>query len=206
MIQLLRGFFKPFVSSLIINYFLFLLLADITYIKKTVVKEIFYVDFISFSKGNIGYGRVRKGGVKTFPSLTRSLEDKNLKNNEVKTSPQTTPGSGNINISEGEDGETGGGGIYDSSELDSGLQILYMVKPEYPEELRLLNKEKRVTVEFLVNEEGKVEKVEILEPAEEPLFVESTVEAVKKWRFTQPVLKGKRVKVRFRLPVKFELK
>ena len=80
-----------------------------------------------------------------------------------------------------------------------------MMKPEYPESLRLSGKEGRVLLKFLINYYGYIEKVVILEHSVDPLFDEASIEAVKKWQFTPPKVKGKPASVWFVLPIKFTL-
>jgi TonB family protein len=213
--QMAKEFLKPLILSLIINFFLFLYLSEVTYFKFFEAAKIISIDFISFAKSGGGMGGSRK------PSLLPSSRSTASKGTVAPAAPAITdttntnktdknmikhPQDGQAAVGGGEGGPEGGGyAILDASELGSPLKILYMAKPEYPEELRLLNKEEKITVRFLVNESGSVEKVEVPEKEKSPLFASAAADAVGKWRFAPPMLDGKHIKVWFTTAINFKL-
>jgi TonB family protein len=76
---------------------------------------------------------------------------------------------------------------------------------DYPVEMRKQKKEGRVIVELLINIEGKVDKVTILQGAD-PAFNQVVLDRLKDARF-RPALdkKGEPMNCRVRLPVSFKL-
>lgn len=94
--------------------------------------------------------------------------------------------------------------IFDVSDLDFTPVPVHRVAPAYPAALNMENIEGRAVVEFLVNEDGRVSDMTVLE-ATHAEFGESVVAAVFNWRFVPGVVRGKAVTFRMRLPVTFRL-
>ncbi len=180
---------NSFIYSLLINFIVLLIVAHFTYhIRPIILHKIYSVDLMRLSG--------------------KKPSEKVVKKEEKIVTKQLPPDTENISTQAKEIINESNPPVYqDVSELDMIPEILYMVKPEYPEKLRFLNKEsKRIVLKFLVNYSGHVEQVTILEPAEEELFNQSSIEAVKKWRFATPLANGKPVSVWFTLPIRFKLK
>lgn len=79
------------------------------------------------------------------------------------------------------------------------------VPPEYPKSARAKNITGYVVLSLLVDEEGSVQQVEILESQPQKVFDEASVLAVRQWKFEPGRYKGKPVKTWVKQVVKFEL-
>lgn len=69
-------------------------------------------------------------------------------------------------------------------QLSKAVEVLSQVKPEYPAALRAMGMEGRAVVKVTIGPDGQVEEAEIV-TATNPLFGESALDAVKRWRFTR---------------------
>ena len=83
--------------------------------------------------------------------------------------------------------------------------ILHMVQPEYPPFELLQGIEGDVTVELLVDEEGRVENAWILAALGPKSFETASLEAVLQFRFRPPTVNGKPVPMWIRFQVRFRL-
>ena len=88
-------------------------------------------------------------------------------------------------------------------EIKGGLKTLQK-KIRYPLQAKSLGVQGVVYVQFIVNEEGKVEKPIIIKKLGAGCD-EEAIRVLKKVKFTPGYDKGKAVKVRFTLPVRFML-
>ena len=88
-------------------------------------------------------------------------------------------------------------------EIKGGLKALQK-KIRYPLQAKSLGVQGVVYVQFIVNEEGKVEKPIIIKKLGAGCD-EEALRVLKKVKFTPGYDKGKTVKVRFTLPVRFML-
>ena len=88
-------------------------------------------------------------------------------------------------------------------EIKGGLKTLQK-KIRYPLQAKSLGVQGVVYVQFIVNEEGKVEKPIIIKKLGAGCD-EEALRVLKKVKFTPGYDKGKAVKVRFTLPVRFML-
>ena len=88
-------------------------------------------------------------------------------------------------------------------EIKGGLKTLQK-KIRYPLQAKSLGVQGVVYVQFIVNEEGKVEKPIIIKKLGAGCD-EEAIRVLKKLKFTPGYDKGKAVKVRFTLPVRFML-
>ena len=88
-------------------------------------------------------------------------------------------------------------------EIKGGLKALQK-KIRYPLQAKSLGVQGVVYVQFIVNEEGKVEKPIIIKKLGAGCD-EEALRVLKKVKFTPGYDKGKAVKVRFTLPVRFML-
>jgi protein TonB len=80
---------------------------------------------------------------------------------------------------------------------------LVHVAPIYPPIALAARKEGLVILEALIGEDGIVREVRVLRP--EPLFEESAVTAVKRWRFSPTLLNGEPVPIVMTVTVGFSL-
>ena len=176
-------FFHAFVFSWLINFLVFLIVPYLTYLKPVMIQKLYSVDLLQLPTAK----KEEKIVKKERPPVPKIGKDTENINTQAKESPPEEPQ------------------VYELGDLDVIPQVLYMVKPKYPEPLRLSGKEGRLVLKFMINYFGYVEKITVLEHATHPLFEEVAMEAVKKWRFTPPKVKGKPASVWFILPIKFEL-
>jgi len=77
--------------------------------------------------------------------------------------------------------------------------------PVYPPSERAAGKETKVIVEVYINEQGGVDRVEIVKSGGK-LFDEAVISAVKNSSFTPAVMEGNLVAVRVKIPYTFKLK
>lgn len=82
-------------------------------------------------------------------------------------------------------------------------QVLFEVKPKYPEEAKALRKEGEVILNVLVDGNGNVRQVKVIEGEE--IFRREAVSAMKKFKFKSATMEGKSVAVRIRYTLKFVL-
>jgi len=83
--------------------------------------------------------------------------------------------------------------------------FLHRELPVYPKLARRMEKEGKVVLKLLIGMDGKLNSVEVIEPAEYG-FTEAAVEAVKKSTFIPAHVNGKKVASRAILSVRFTLK
>lgn len=83
--------------------------------------------------------------------------------------------------------------------------ILKMVHPEYPTEELINGIEGEVTLELLVNEEGRVEGAWVLSVIGPRSFEESSLKAVKQFLFQAPVRNGKPEPMSIRFQINFKI-
>jgi len=76
--------------------------------------------------------------------------------------------------------------------------------PEYPDLAKRINLERSVTINLLVNKEGKVKKA-LLVKATNDLFTQPALEESKKWVFTPAIMNGKSVLVWVAIPFRFRM-
>jgi protein TonB len=81
--------------------------------------------------------------------------------------------------------------------------VLSEVRPVYPKEAREKQLEGAVALDVLIDEQGMVRQVKVIEGAE--IFREGAVEAMKKFRFKAAKVDGKAVAVRIRYSLNFKL-
>ena len=89
-------------------------------------------------------------------------------------------------------------------EADTKPEVIKRGKIVYPEEAIKKGIEGTVTVMFIVNKEGLPENIEIVKGDE--IFHKSTINAIKGYQFKPAIHKGKKVKVKWAMPIKYALK
>lgn len=93
--------------------------------------------------------------------------------------------------------------VEEMPEIEGGVARLYEVLA-YPEMARLAKVEGRVVVEVVVGPEGRPSDPTILRSAN-PMLDQAAIEAVMKLTFKPGKQRGKAVRVRFSIPIRFEL-
>ncbi|MFB6375341.1 MAG: energy transducer TonB, partial [Bradymonadaceae bacterium] len=89
--------------------------------------------------------------------------------------------------------------------VDEKPQPVRRVYPELPRRLVEKQIEGRVVVRALIDKEGQVERVEIVESKPPDVFDQHVLEAVRRWQFQPASYEGKSVKTWIELPFNFEL-
>jgi protein TonB len=69
-------------------------------------------------------------------------------------------------------------------QLSKAVEVLSQVQPEYPAALRAMGVEGRAVIKVTIGPDGQVEGAEIV-TATNPLFGQSALDAVRRWRFTK---------------------
>ncbi len=94
---------------------------------------------------------------------------------------------------------------YGIEEIDRPLTPLVQVPPIYPIRARRRGIEGRVKIRFIVNKDGTVSNIEILESKPEKIFDGAVERCVQKWRFSPGTMEGVPVKTRVETIIKFKL-
>jgi protein TonB len=97
------------------------------------------------------------------------------------------------------------GMIMTEEAVDHPPRPLARTTPPFPPRARQKGISGKVTLSLLVDTEGAVEKVKLLEASPEGVFEQAAMEAVRQWRFEPATYKGQQVKVWVRQVLYFEL-
>lgn len=95
---------------------------------------------------------------------------------------------------------------YGLDEVDQLPELIEYVEPEYPEEAIAKGIEGVVVLKILINEEGGVEIVKVLDNGGFYKFAQASSRAVKKWLFRPAKIMGMPVSVWCIQKIRFELK
>lgn len=93
---------------------------------------------------------------------------------------------------------------FNIEDLDEVPTVSSSVHPVYPPQLRRLGIGGRIVITFIVDESGFV-RLPRIESSTDYAFDKYALDAIKKWRFTPGIKKGKKVKTRMRLPINFSV-
>lgn len=93
-----------------------------------------------------------------------------------------------------------------SEEVDEPPREIATRCPIYPSFARRRGLEGHVTVKLLIDEEGHVREVEVIELKGHAEFRRAVLKVAKRWRFTPPRHRGRRVRVWAVKTVRFDLK
>ncbi|KPA19668.1 TonB family protein [Candidatus Magnetomorum sp. HK-1] len=96
-------------------------------------------------------------------------------------------------------------GIFGVHELDNPLTPLIKIPPMYPIRAKRRGIQGWVKVKFLVNTEGKIEKLDILEAHPKNMFEKSVLNCVSKWSFRPGTVEGIPVKTWAETIIRFEM-
>jgi periplasmic protein TonB len=86
-----------------------------------------------------------------------------------------------------------------------GLAVISQDYPAYPDSAKKAQLEDQVIVRYVIGKDGRVSDVQIISHANNPVFDESVLDAIRKWRFRPMVKEGKPVEVAHELAINFEL-
>jgi protein TonB len=92
---------------------------------------------------------------------------------------------------------------FDLTEIDQKPRVVFQSAPLYPSVLRGKKVEGVVTIVFVVDSSGKVERPRV-ESSSNPAFDKPALDAVKKWKFEPAVKGGQRVDCKMRAPIRFQ--
>lgn len=96
--------------------------------------------------------------------------------------------------------------IVEATSLDSPLKIISYTMPKYPVKAKESQIEGIVKIRLLINPEGGVENVEIIEENPKGFgFKDEALKVVKHYKFSQPLALKKPVFVYYILPLRFSL-
>jgi len=84
-------------------------------------------------------------------------------------------------------------------------EVIEKVNPKYPDEARKAGIMGQVWVETVINENGTVDDIEVVESPDE-LLSKAAVEAIRQWTFEPALCDGRPVGVYYHLTIKFSLK
>lgn len=96
-------------------------------------------------------------------------------------------------------------GAAEMDQLDAPLTTLSRIPPVYPMRAQRRGIEGWVKVRFLVDEEGQVSQIEVLESSPSDIFNRSVRQCVSRWRFKPGTIEGVTVKTWMQSTVRFEM-
>lgn len=96
--------------------------------------------------------------------------------------------------------------VFDVMNLDSPLVSVSRKSPVYPAHAKRRNIQGWVTVSFLVDTQGRVKDVTVVESDPESIFDDSVIECVSGWRFKPGTIAGRPVVTKVTTTIRFELK
>ena len=97
------------------------------------------------------------------------------------------------------------GHLYRIGEIDHPLTPIVQIPPIYPMRARRKGLEGWVKVRFIVNEQGRVENIKILESRPGKIFDNSVSHCVSAWRFSPGTVEGMPVKTWVETIIRFDL-
>lgn len=95
--------------------------------------------------------------------------------------------------------------IYTGADIDNSIVPKVHIPPVYPFQAKRRGIEGWVKVRFLVNPQGEVEDILILESSPKDTFDQSVLNALPRWKFTPGTVEGVAVKTRVETTIRFEL-
>ena len=95
--------------------------------------------------------------------------------------------------------------VFELSEVDEPPRVFVKFPPFYPLGAKARGIEGVVELVFVVGADGAVGNIEVVSSYPGEIFVESAVNAVKRWKFEPGKKDGRPVVTRIRLPIRFEL-
>ena len=93
-------------------------------------------------------------------------------------------------------------GVYEH--VERYPEVVMSSVPEYPDLAKRIGLEGSVTVNVLLDKEGKVKKTQLMKSTDD-VFTQPALEAAKKWIFTPAIMNGKPVLVWVAIPFRFRL-
>jgi periplasmic protein TonB len=84
-------------------------------------------------------------------------------------------------------------------------RLRFQIKPEYPFVAREMQIEGYVDIEFIVNSDGSVSDIKILQNSPSNIFDRSAENTVGRWKFTPGKIQGEPVTSRVSVRIEFKL-
>lgn len=100
---------------------------------------------------------------------------------------------------------SGLGNAFAASDLDAPLTVLVQIPPVYPLRAKHRGLEGWVRVRFVVNEDGTVGRVRVLEAEPEGIFDQNVLQCVSGWRFRPATVEGMPVSAWTETIIRFKL-
>lgn len=91
-------------------------------------------------------------------------------------------------------------------ELDVQPHLIHAPRPAYPSQARQLRREGRVIARIVIDMEGRVLRCRVIPGPDADVFGQTTLDAVRRWRFKPGVRGGRAVACEVEVPVVFTLK
>jgi len=105
---------------------------------------------------------------------------------------------------------TGTGSVASQSAKPSGTsrgpKVIYSQEPVYPERARLNGWEGTVRLRFIVNTQGTVDEVTVVESSGHREIDQAAIDCIKQWRFSPALKTGVPIAAVVTLPVSFDLR
>ncbi|HHS50914.1 MAG TPA: energy transducer TonB [candidate division Zixibacteria bacterium] len=96
--------------------------------------------------------------------------------------------------------------IVDFFALEAPPKPVKEVRPRYPQLAERAQVEGVVLVQVVIGLDGKVEHAEVIQARPEGFFEEAALDAARQWEFTPAKQRDKPVRVRYQIPLRFELR
>ncbi len=96
-------------------------------------------------------------------------------------------------------------GVFSIGQLDAPLTVISRMPPVYPLHAKRRGIQGWVKVSFLVDEQGRVSQVKVVEAEPAGIFEQSVIRCVSAWKFRPPTVEGMPVKTRVVTKVRFQL-
>ncbi len=93
--------------------------------------------------------------------------------------------------------------VFAATEIESPPETVKITNTKYPESLVGSGKSGMVAVAIVIDQMGDIEDVEVVK-ASDPEFSKPAVECVRHWRFIAGYHKGRNVKARLIVPLRFQ--
>ena len=94
---------------------------------------------------------------------------------------------------------------FESGQVDQPPQVISRVPPVYPYSAKRRGVTGEVVVRFLVDIQGRVQRLKVMESTPAGIFDKCVHQAVTKWRFKPGVFQGRAVPTWVVVPIKFKL-
>ncbi len=98
------------------------------------------------------------------------------------------------------------GRFYELGELDQSPRPLVSMSPLYPLKAKRMEIEGYVRVKFLVDDEGRVSRVTVLDASPKGVFEGSVIQTLPSWKFSPGMIMGEAVSSWVVTTIRFELK